>query len=49
VPEDENTLREHIVEKITLLISQTEAETDPLKKEEYRRELDELNCITSEL
>jgi hypothetical protein len=39
--DEENKLRDDVVEM--------EAETDPIKKEDSRRELDELNSITSEL
>jgi hypothetical protein len=34
---------------MTLLISQMEGEADPVKKEEYMREFNELNSIISEL
>jgi hypothetical protein len=49
LPDNENMLRDDVVEKTILIISQMEAETDPVKKEEYRRKLDELNSITSDL
>jgi hypothetical protein len=32
--DDENKLRDDVVEKMTLLISQMEAETDPVKKDD---------------
>jgi hypothetical protein len=47
--DDENRFMDDLLEKMTLLINQMEAETDPVKKEGLRRTLDELNSIASEL